>query len=378
MNALMRLMLLPALMCVPLTAGCDGGNVRAGDAPPPPAAGASAPVRTYDYSHKTLQTAKTAAGRKWAVAILRFGDTKDVEGVPFGAASQPAVQQAGEVNVNVEVGARAPAAPAETPPTFNKRARELLKSSLIKSEAFTVIERERILEILREINFGKTRYTDAAGAADEGNLMAVRYILEGSMGPNEDRTLKDNLDKESDYRNLAQNQPGLWSNIFERGKGNREQMAMAIRNAQTQRLKDAQRRQFDVACYISAYEVRTGEVVTTVMGLGTNGLEAIDDAVEELVYELSKVKSDIRVAAVSGETVYLDMGAGSGVKVGGRYQIVHLGKEIRDADGQVIGHEEAETGEVEVTEVKPLMSVAKIVQKAGEIQRYDIARPAKH
>lgn len=361
------------------SAGCDKDNTEAISAPPPPPKGEMAPTRTYDYTQKALSNGRDTAGRKWTVAILRFGDTKEVEDVPFGSASQPAAG-GGQVNVNVKIGNDAPANPGpnQAAPMVNKRAREALKHELVKSEAFVVVERERILEILREINFGKTKYVDPAGAPEEGELLSVRYLLEGSLGFNEDKTLKDTIDGGLTYKDGVEYQPGLFDNIFNPGKVNREKMLAAIRKTQDERAKENLRRKYNIACYLSVYEVQTGMVTATVMGLGSNGTEAIQDAVEELIDELTRRPMPVRVAAVIGDKVYLDLGAGGGMKVGSRYQILHTGQVIRDKDGAVIGKDETEVAEVEVTEVQSLLSIAKVVGKAGDIVRGDTAKPAKH
>jgi hypothetical protein len=360
-------------------AGCQDSKMLAGgEAPPPPPPSETPQVRTYDYTQKVLDTATRRSGRKLAVAILRFGDTKEVDQVPWGDAPTSMGSQEGKVNVNVRIGDDVAADRGQTPPQMNKRAREILKHELVKSEAFTVIERERILEILREINFGKTKYADPNTAPDEGQALCVRYLLEGSLGVNEDMTLKDNLEKDADYRDAAEYQPGLWDNIFNPGKVNREKMAIALRQVEGERAKRLAREKFSVACYLSAYDVRTGEIATTVMGLGTNGLEAISDAVEELIDELALKAEDVRVAAVADEKVYLDVGSGGGMQTGSRYQVIHLGEAIRDRDGQVIGHKETEVGEIEVIEVREMMSICRIVTKAGDIARGDLAKPAKH
>lgn len=358
-------------------AGCDDKpHNMAATAPPPPPAREAPAVKTYDYTQKTVTNARKNA-RRWTVAILRFGDTKEVEGVPFGAASEPAAN--GEVNVNVRVNTVEGAGVVrETPPQINKRARELLKHTLVKSEAFNVVERERILEILREINFGKTKYVDPAGAAEEGQIIAVRYLIEGSLGLNEDKTLKDNIEKEPTYKDGISARPGLWDNVFNPGKINREKMLSAMRKVEDERAKNRARREFNIACYLSVYDVRTGAVRTTVMGLGTNGLEAIEDAVEELIDELSTAESEVLVAAVSGEKIFLDIGANGNIKAGARFQVVHQGNAIRSRDGDIIGYEESEVGEIEVTDIQPMLSVARIVTKAGDIARGDLAKPAKH
>ncbi|HOD79885.1 MAG TPA: CsgG/HfaB family protein [Phycisphaerae bacterium] len=360
-------------------AGCGSSNVPAGvSAPPPPPSAAPPPLRTYDYSHKVLASAKARAGKRWTVAILRFGDTGNVEGVPWGGpqATQPA--QKGDVNVNIRIGPDGPTGePSQARPLMNKRARDLLKHELVQAEAFNVVERERILEILREVNFGKTAFADPETAPDQGQLLCVRYLIEGSLGLNEDKTLKDTLDKGITYKD-ADCPPGLWDNIFNRGRVNREKMMIAINRVREERQRDAMRRTFNVACYLSVYDVHSGAVVTSVMGLGSNGLEAIQDAVEELVDALADQEGDVRVAAVIGDKVYLDRGSNAGMQKGARLQVVHSRAAVRDRDGQVIGHDQAEVAEIEVTDVQSQMSVAHVVQKAGEIARGDVARPAKH
>jgi len=361
-------------------AGCgDKAAMSAGIVPPPPPPSAApAPTRTYDYSHAVLETTKSQAGRKWTVAILRFGDTAAVEDVPWGPQSQPAPEGGGQVNVNVKiVGAEAAPQPSQAPPQLNKRAREVLKHALIKSEAFNVVERERIVEIIREVNFGSSKYADPRTAPDQGELVCVRYIIEGSLGVNEDMTLKDSIDKDGSYRDADSARPGIWDNVFSRNKVNREQLAAAIGRLQEQRKKDAVRREFRIACYLSVYDVRSGQVVTSVMGLGRNGMEAIDDAIEDLIDELASSGSSPQVAAASDQKVYIDVGAG-GVKVGQRFQVVRQGQAIRDRDGQPIGHEETEIAEIEVVEVGAMMSVAKPVQAGAAIQRGDVLKPAKH
>jgi len=356
--------------------GCGKDNVRAGyAAPPPPPSSAPPPVRTYDFSHKVIQSAKGRAGKRWTVAILRFGDTKGVEDVPWGAETRPS-QTNNQVNVNVKVGPDAPAEPSQTAPLLNKRARDILKHELVKAEAFNVVERERIIEIIREINFGTTKYSDPETAPDQGQLLCVRYLIEGSLGLNEDRTLKDNLDAKISYKDVDP-PPGMWENIFNRGRINREKMQIALNRAREDRHRAAMQRAFHVACYLSVYDVHTGAVVTSVMGLGTNGLEAISDAIEELIDALAE-QDDIRVAAVVGEKIYLDRGANAGIQKNARMQVIHSKAAIRDRDGQVIGNEEAEAGEIEVVDVRAQMSVARVVQKAGPIVRGDVARPAKH
>ena len=114
------------------------------------------------------------------------------------------------------------------------------------------------------------------------------------------------------------------------------------------------------------------------MGLGANGLEAINDAVEDLITNLSSLDNDMHVAGIGEDKIYLDSGANGGIKVGSRFEVMRQGKAIRGKDGELIGYDEKQVGEIEVTEVKPLMSVAKVVSKTGDMARGDLAKPAAH
>lgn len=355
--------------------GCEPESTENADslAPAPPPAVEPDQIRQYDYSHKVIAKSQRRMGQYWTVAILRFGDTRPVKDVPFGSKEQKDDDKSGEVNVKINiVGQDAkPASPSQDAPMMNKRAREILKNSLVNSDAFTLVERERILEILREINFGKTKYVSPETAQSEGQLYCVRYLLEGSVGLNEDKTLKDTLDAKEDYRDAP-------DNIFGKNRRNNQQRALALRQLHQRRSQRLAQRKFRAACYLSAYEVRTGQVKVSVMGLGTNGLEAINDAVEELIEELADKDDGLRVAAVNENTVYLDIGSKGGIKVGETFQVVSLGKEIKNRHGQVIGYEETEAGEIKVTQVKELMSIAKVLRQAGKIKRGDLVKPAKH
>ena len=255
---------------------------------------------------------------------------------------------------------------------------KIAKENLGSLGGVAVIERERILDILREIQFGGSKCTDPASAPEEGKLLSVRYLIEGSMGLNEDRTLKDTLDAPATYKDMETYQPGLLDNLFNPAGVRRTKMVQALQDARKRRAEEQKRRAFPWSCYLSVYDVRTGEVKTSVMGLGGNGLEAIRDAVEELIDDLVEKDDGIRVASVFGDKVYLDIGSTGGIKAGDKFQVVHLGKEIRNRHGQVLGHEETEVGEIEVTDTQDYLSIAKPLAKAGAIARGDICKPAKH
>ncbi|MBT3278100.1 MAG: hypothetical protein HN909_08680 [Phycisphaerales bacterium] len=357
-----------AIGCGPTT------NQPAGMAPPPPPTARVGSNKTYDYTHSLQVDPKKRLGQSWSVAILRFGDTRVVENVPFGPEPAKEATVTGGVNVKVAVGTQpVPSRPTQSTPAITKRSRDFLKHALVTSKAFTVVERERILEILREINFSKTPHVDPSTSPESGKLYSVRYLIEGSLGRNEDKTLKDTIDAKKNYSDISQSDRGFASNIFKSTATRREERLAALAEMQKRRFKEKQQQTFSTACYLSAYDVRTGQVKVSVMGLGTNDLEAINDAVEVLIEELAEKDDGIRVAAVSGDTVYFDIGSKGGIKAGDSFQIIQKDKEILNQHGQVIGHAETVVGKVRVSEVKEQMSIAKVLTKSGNIARGNIA-----
>ncbi len=364
--------------------GCNSPTPAAQEfvvkAPAPPPIEQSPAKRTYDYSHSVIKSEAKHTNQHWPVALLRFTDTTEIEGIPFGKKKEP-TSQAGdsEVKVEIKIGSDNKTDIGElierqrNENQFSKRSREILKHELVRTRAYTVIERERIEEIIREVKFGETDSVDAQTAPEKGKLMCARYILEGSLGLNEDMTLKGEL---MDRPTPPPIESSGWGKL---ARGKQQERLRQMEEFRRQRLqRNKKLREKRIACYISAYATHTGEVKTSVVGLGINRLEAIQDAVNELTIALSEVDDGIRVAGVSGNKIFLDIGSNGDVEVGQRLQLVHLGDEIRNHNGIVIGQDESEVAEVEIIEVREMMSVARLVTEGATVQQGDLARPAQH
>jgi hypothetical protein len=377
----LRIGIVTGALCSLGLCGCepDRASMHQVPAPPPPPAAEASQARTYDYSQKMLANDHRRQGQRWTVALLRYGDTRDVDGQPYGQATQPTQNASGQVNVNVKIGSDAGSEPSQSPLWMSKNEREMLKRALVQSEAFTVIDRERILEVLREINFGQSKYADPDSAPEQGQMLAVRYLLEATICRNQDRSLKGQVEVEGTYKDLNEYKPNLRENLYQGKKRLTDERVNAMLDKREKNVtRHNQRVLANTACYLSVYEVRTGEVVAAIMGLGVNPNEAINEAVEELIAELSTRQMDPYVAAVTGEKIYLDVGAGSGLKVGDAFQVIRADAPVRDRDGGVIGKQETEVGEIQIVEMRPQMCVAKVVHKTCDVERGDIARPAKH
>jgi hypothetical protein len=79
----------------------------------------------------------------------------------------------------------------------------------------------------------------------------------------------------------------------------------------------------------------------------------------------------------SGGKIYITLGAGSGVKVGDRFEVHRIGNEIRDPDtGALLDVEIIKVGVLFVTEVKDKVSITSI-KRGTDFQEGDIVRLAK-
>ena len=78
------------------------------------------------------------------------------------------------------------------------------------------------------------------------------------------------------------------------------------------------------------------------------------------------------VVGVSGETVYIDLGQESGIVEGIKFEVVRLDKDNPFKKGEkIIGYPETEVGQIEITNVRKEMSLAKINEKVMDIQEGD-------
>jgi len=183
-----------------------GGCELKGPAPTvivPPVKADAAPAggnAEYHYNHEvryggTDSEMKKALRERYVLAIARVDDTSLVD-TPFGdkqVASPVAAVIAGaegqgetKVTAAIDESLRNEKLSAEpTPPGFSQTTRTRLISLLQKTECFTLVERESINDIVRELEFGDSRWVARApDTAPQGKLIGVRYIVKGSLEQN--------------------------------------------------------------------------------------------------------------------------------------------------------------------------------------------------
>ena len=225
-------------------------------------------------------------------------------------------------------------------------AQDMFITQLVKSGKFTVVDRERLDAIMREKGLSLSGDVDPATAVKAGKLIGVEYMFFG--------------------------------NVTEFGETeNKASVGFGIG-------LDVKKKKFVAALDCRLVSTTTGEIVwadtgkkeesaTKVFVFGTGG--GVDDdrmfdkvlrpIVEELAAKLidhpiettgtGSVVGSVtgKIASVADGKILINLGTDAGVKVGDRFGVFKMGKQIKDPDtGEVLGAEEEQLGELKVVAVK--------------------------
>lgn len=341
------------------------------DAPPPPPPPANQTAGTYDYTHTVARKANKAMARRMVVALVRFDEDRplDDEQIPFGPGTQTApAPDDGPIGAQIEVqvdGNRAEGTMVmgKLSKEMSLRARAMLKHELMESESFVVVERDQILDILREQKFGQTGYVHPVGTPETGKLMGVQYLLDGSVGLNEDLTYKNTTDAPPDYKETDRS---MFDKIFSPNPSRTQSLQRSLREQQKRWVQAGFTHVTNpYGVYLYLYSAKTGELVVDAYGIGTTRQMAIRDAVDELVDKCRDLVNPPTIVAIDGDRIIIDTGSIDDIVVGQRFRYLTLGKPVYNSAGQKIGDLEDEGGELEVTQVQELMSITRITREVA-------------
>ncbi|NQU75656.1 MAG: hypothetical protein HQ546_04975 [Planctomycetes bacterium] len=170
--------------------------------PPPVDSSLTQPAAMHHYKHEVRiggagPAMLQAIRDEYVLAVARVNDTSKT-GTPFGdtqvttpvmdvavkVVAQPG--QTTHAKVGVDDSLRQEKLTAQPTPTgFGQQARARLMSYLVEARHFTVVERENINDIVREIQFGQSKWTAKGDQAlPAGELESVKYIVAGNLESN--------------------------------------------------------------------------------------------------------------------------------------------------------------------------------------------------
>jgi curli biogenesis system outer membrane secretion channel CsgG len=243
-------------------------------------------------------------------------------------------------------------------------ASDELVTQLVRTDAFTVVERNQVNAILREQDFGLSGAVDPSTAAEIGRILGVQAVLLGSItqfsidrrsgGIGALRASFTEAESMLDVRLVSTNTAEILA--VAEGDGKKRMGGVGWDNFNFERDFDA--------------------------GLAQEALRpAVEEAIEEIVAQREVLAAMAPVAApgsVVGSpeagVVYIDKGQGDGVQVGQRFDVYRVVDEIRDSAGNVLDQVTEKVGVVEVTRVLSQSSICSVVE--GEAQEGDTVRGA--
>ena len=245
---------------------------------------------------------------------------------------------------------------------LGEAASDELATQLVRSGAFTVVERQQVDAILREQHFGLSGAVNAATAAEIGKILGVQAVLLGSItqfsidrksaGVGALRVTYTEAETKLDVRLVNTTS----AEIMAVGEGQGKTRLGGVRWERYNFQRD-----FDA-------------------GLAQEALRpAVEDAVKEIAAQAPVLASlappspspsaGTIVGSPEPGVVYIDRGADAGVQVGQRFEVHRVVDEIRDAAGNVLDRVTARVGVIEVTRVLSQSSICSVVE--GNAQEGD-------
>ncbi|MFH1824373.1 MAG: CsgG/HfaB family protein [Candidatus Firestonebacteria bacterium] len=235
---------------------------------------------------------------------------------------------------------------------------DMLVTSLIKSNKFMVIEREKLTKIMEEQKLGATGAVTPQTAAKIGTLLGVSYIVTGSVS---EFGIKESKLGIGNLGGLLPFGGGIDT------RTNTAKVAVDIRliDTSTSQIIRAEKGEGEESSTGVSIDLSIAPSVDfgkdgfdeTVIGKATR--KAIDIVAKVIIEEEAKMPWTARIMKISGNQIYLNSGEEDGEKVGRIMGIYRRGEELVDPDtGVSLGAEEKKMGIAKTVKVEKKFSIA--------------------
>ncbi|HET9706685.1 MAG TPA: CsgG/HfaB family protein [Gemmatimonadales bacterium] len=247
---------------------------------------------------------------------------------------------------------------------IGKGIADMLVTDLVRNGTYSVIERKQLDQVLREQNFQQSGRADPSSAVQLAKILGVDAIIIGSI------TQFGRDDKKLGVGGAGVHVGGIGIGGF--GKKSAKavvQIDARIVSTTTAEILgvatghgESKRSGLTLAGGLAiggtggagVLDMGSSNFSNTIIGEATR--LAVDSLTGQLVAAaggIQETKVEIRalVADVSGGEVTINVGTGAGVKVGGEYDVVRPGREIRDpATGRVLRRTTTPVGKLKITQ----------------------------
>jgi curli biogenesis system outer membrane secretion channel CsgG len=245
---------------------------------------------------------------------------------------------------------------------------EMLTTSLVQTNRFTVLERPEVEKFLEEQDFGASDRTTKEGGAKIGKVLRAQILVSGAITEFSSKVDETGIGLSTDKFGgaLKQQKAHVAINLrmydtttgevlfSERVEGKATATGVAV---------DYQNRDFGIG---------GGKFWATPLGEATQ--ECINNAVFFIASKMRDVQWQGSIVKADDAKVYINAGSQAGITVGDSFVIYSKGEELVDPEtGITLGSEEEKAGRITVVSVKEKYSVATI-DEGEEFKRGDIVR----
>lgn len=248
---------------------------------------------------------------------------------------------------------------------LGRAAADNLANQLFKTGRFRIIERQQLDKVLAEQNLGASGRVDPSTAARLGKILGVQLVVVGSVSEFDVAEHSGRLPG-----GLIKGLPSMGASVV-KGKA---QLAARLVDTTTAEILGAYEGK-------GSYTFGKGDFKGASLGTDWNegmASKVLSKAIEELAADISEKGGSVapstprggiegKIAMITGDKIFLNVGGGMGVKVGDKFDVKRIGEQIKDPDtGEVLGGEEEQIGVIEVIEVKnEKLAAAKVVSGKG-------------
>ena len=233
-----------------------------------------------------------------------------------------------------------------------------LTTALVNSGYFIVVERAELANVLREQEMALQKIVPKETAAQVGRILGAQLLVGGSVTEFDQRAGGGRL-------RLGVGTGILGSALSGEAVNGVVGMDVRVIDTTTGQVVQSHRVQANtsqrgVSADINVHQVTFGGDAFDKTVLGQATRQAIEEAVMFIIRSTEPVPWTGRIVEVTGGQVYINAGANSGVKLGDRFAVTAVVRELTDPDsGALLGIVESKRGEIEVVSVQEKFSVAK-------------------
>ena len=271
----------------------------------------------FQYHQKPIKKIKEK-NLKIRIAISRFEDSVNIDGSPFNVPkdtqkTDKSADNTKDIDITIKTDKQ-----QEEDKTIPKKEllTGLLTDSLQDTNMFDIVERSEINQLIKEVNFQNSDWTEDQSINTLGNIYGVQYIVTADILRNR---YGDNIAKEPYTISLRM------------------------------------------------YNLNTGEIASSSVTSSTYIKEAVARAAKDIANKIQTKPWTCRVVGVSDEGVYINAGLKDNLEKDDIFYVYRLGSKITDPEtGQVLGSEKKKIALLKISEV-----LNDSLSRANVIENYD-------